>query len=320
MIRLVLIVPCYNEEEVLGHSFSELYSVYRDLTEKKLITPESRICFVDDGSSDDTWKIIENLQHKHREVIGIRLSRNFGHQNALVAGLETLHNRFDAYVTIDADLQDDTGVIKEMVEKYREGYRIVYGVRNDRKADSLIYRKTVQSFYRLMQKLGDKSIYNHADFRLVDNTVLTEFLRFPETNLYLRGMFPGIGFRNTNVYYARKERKAGTSKYPLSKLVALAWEGITSFSSKPLQLVLVTGVLLFLVAIVISVWALVEFIAGNTLRGWFSTIIPLTLFGGIQMLSLGIIGEYIGKLYLEVKNRPRFIIEEIKGMDGIEKA
>lgn len=315
MTKLALILPCYHEEEILEHSYGELKPVMQRMVDSGLISSDSCICFVDDGSTDNTWPIIEKLQQENNYVIGIRLSRNFGHQNALVAGLETLHNMFDAYITIDADLQDDISVLDKMIKKFQEGNKIVFGVRNDRKSDSLLYRKTVQSFYKMMQGMGVNSVYNHADFRLIDNTVLLEFLRFNESNLYLRGIFPAIGFKQDNVYYARKVRVAGTSKYSVRKLIQLAWQGITSFSVKPLQLVLFIGIFLFFIAIAISIWALVEFLLGNTLRGWFSTIIPLTLFGGIQMLSLGIIGEYIGKIYLEVKNRPRFIVQETRGLD-----
>lgn len=307
---LAIILPCYNEEEVLRNSFEILNKYLVQLQDDKKVSLESKIVFIDDGSTDLTWSIIQELSARNREATGIQLSRNFGQQNALLAGLYACQKKYDVFITLDVDLQDDPAIIPQMIDEFYRGKNIVYGVRNDRKADSFIYRRTVQTFYKTMQFLGVKSIYNHADFRLIDKKALVEFLKYEEVNLYIRGIFPEIGLEQSELYYARKERKAGSSKYSVAKLMALAWNGITSFSVKPLRLILFLGVLTFLLAIVISVWALIEFILGNTYRGWFSTIIPVTFFGGIQMISIGILGEYIGKIYLEVKGRPRFIISE----------
>jgi len=308
--NLAILLPCYNEEEILYNSFQILKDYLQRLKDEKKVSLGSKIVFIDDGSNDLTWSIIQEISEKYQEATGIKLSRNFGQQNALLAGLHSCKEKYDIFITLDVDLQDDPAIIPKMVDDFYSGKNIVYGVRNDRKTDSFFYRHTAQTFYKTMRFLGVKSIFNHADFRLIDKKALMEFLKYEETNLYIRGIFPEIGLEQSKVYYARKERKAGRSKYSVAKLMALAWNGITSFSVKPLRLILFLGVFTFLLALAISVWAFVEFILGNTYRGWFSMIIPVTFFGGIQMISIGILGEYIGKIYLEVKSRPRFIISE----------
>jgi polyisoprenyl-phosphate glycosyltransferase len=312
MVKLCLIVPCFNEEEIIEISYSRLSSLLKGLIEKGLLSGSSKICFVDDGSWDSTWAKLEKISNADEKVSIIKLSRNFGHQFALLAGLDSMVNLYDIYITIDADLQDDITTIEEMIQKYKDGFEVVYGVRKDRSSDTVLKRKTAEFFYRIMKGLGVNTVYNHADYRLITNKVLIEFLRFREVNLFLRGIFPLVGFRNTCVYYERKIREAGTTKYPFRKMMAFAWEGISSFSTKPMRMVLYIGVITFLFSILVSLWALIVLIDGKSIPGWFSTIFPITVFGGIQMISLGIVGEYIGKIYNEIKDRPRYIIEKIK--------
>ena len=305
----VLIIPCYNEEEVLRYTFAKLSELYKKLIDTQILSPDSKICFVDDGSKDKTWMIIEELCRSESTVQGIRLSRNFGHQAALIAGLESKCGKFDTYISIDADLQDDISVIRDMIKKAAEGISIVYGVRDDRKTDSFFKRTTAKGFYKFMNLLGADGIYNHADYRLIDNKALKELLRFQERNLYLRGIVPMVGFKHSIVTYARGKRAHGESKYPLKKMIALAWEGITSVSSKPLSIILYIGLLMFTFSIGILIWATVVLILGLVIPGWFSIIFPTTFFGGVQMISVGVIGEYVGKIYLEIKSRPRYIVE-----------
>ncbi len=305
----LLIIPCYNEEEVLLHTYEKIKDLYNELIAKKVLDPKSKICFVDDGSKDKTWEIIMNLSDQEPMVQGIKLSRNFGHQAALIAGLETKFGKFDTYISIDADLQDDITVIGKMISEAENGMSIVYGVRDERKSDSFFKRSTAKSFYNLMGFLGADTVYNHADFRLIDNNALRELLRFQERNLFLRGIVPMVGFNNSVVSYNRTKREYGTTKYPLKKMLAFAWEGITSLSFKPLHLILYIGIVMFAISCVILVWATVVLLMGRVIPGWFSVIFPSTFFGGIQMLSIGVIGEYIGKIYNEVKSRPRYIVE-----------
>ena len=312
MEKLIFIVPCYNEEEVLISTYTKLNDLLCRLIAGKEIDAESKVCFVDDGSRDKTWSIIQELCKKNSSVRGVKLSRNFGHQYALLAGLESQFGLFDVYVTVDADLQDDIGVVSEMLVRHREGASIVYGVRHDRTSDSMFKRQTAELFYRIMNKLGVKTILNHADFRLIDKNALTEFLKFREVNLFIRGIFPLIGFKTAKVYYKRKERELGASKYPLKKMVSFAWEGITSFSVKPMRLVLFLGLITFLFSFLLILWVTFSYIKGLVIPGWFSIMIPIAVFGGIQMICLGIIGEYIGKMYSEIKARPRYIIELIE--------
>ena len=309
--RLLLVVPCYNEEAILNHSYSILSQYYRDIMGRGLISTDSKICLVNDGSRDKTWDIIEDLCAKDDLIIGVKLSRNFGHQSAIMAGLEQHVDDFDCFITIDADLQDDINAITGMIEKHAEGAMIVYGVRGDRSSDSWFKRSTAEGFYKVMQKMGVPVIFNHADFRLMDRRVLQELGNYKEINLFLRGVVPLIGFRSDRVVYNRLERIAGETKYPLSKMVLFAWNGITSFSTFPMRLVLYFGVLNFSLAMLIVVYILSSYMIGFTVPGWTSTMLPLTFFSGSNMMALGLIGEYIGKIYEEVKGRPRYIIEKI---------
>lgn len=309
-VDLCIVIPCYNEEEILKWSYQSLKDKLQQLITEKLISEKSQICFVNDGSKDNTWSIIETICQEDTFVSGIKLSRNFGHQSALIAGLTAKVNNFDCYITIDADLQDDTNAIDEMVVRFIEGNEIVYGVRNDRTNDSIFKRGTAYFFYQLMIALKVKTVHNHADFRLIGNRVLIELLNFKEINMFLRGIIPLIGFKSAIVYYKRKNRLAGTTKYPLGKMLAFAWDGITSFSTTPLRIGVYIGVLTFISTIIISLWAFITYLEGRALPGWLSTVIPIALLGGIQMISIGVLGEYIGKIYTEIKRRPRFIIEK----------
>lgn len=311
MCKLLLVVPCYNEQEILEKTYSTLSMYFSELKERNAITADSKICFVNDGSRDSTWIIIDSICKRDSNIIGLKLSRNFGHQAALVAGLLHHKNQFDCYVSIDADLQDDLRAIDGMLEKYKEGSKIVYGVRNDRSTDSFFKRFTAESFYKLMQRMGVPTIYNHADFRLIDNQVLNEFSNFGETNLFIRGIIPMIGFQSDKVYYKRLEREAGESKYPLKKMLIFAWNGITSFSTVPMKLVLWFGIFNFVFAMGITVWVLICKLFGFTVQGWTSIVLPMTFFSGSNMIAIGLIGEYVGKIYEEVKARPRYIIETV---------
>jgi len=311
MFKLLLVVPCYNEQEILEKTYKTLSMYFTELKERNAITADSKICFVNDGSRDSTWIIIDSICKRDSTIIGLKLSRNFGHQAALVAGLLHHKNQFDCYVSIDADLQDDLRAIDGMLEKYNEGSKIVYGVRNDRSTDSFFKRFTAETFYKLMQRMGVPTVYNHADFRLIDNQVLNEFSNFGETNLFIRGIIPMIGFQSDKVYYKRLEREAGESKYPLRKMLIFAWNGITSFSTVPMKLVLWFGIFNFVFAMGITAWVLVCKLFGLTVQGWTSIVLPMTFFSGSNMIAIGLIGEYVGKIYEEVKSRPRYIIESI---------
>lgn len=311
MYKLLLVVPCYNEQEILEKTYSTLSMYFSELKERNAITADSKICFVNDGSRDSTWIIIDSICKRDENIIGLKLSRNFGHQAALVAGLLHHKNQFDCYVSIDADLQDDLRAIDGMLEKYSEGSKIVYGVRNDRSTDSFFKRFTAETFYKLMQRMGVPTVYNHADFRLIDNQVLNEFSNFGETNLFIRGIIPMIGFQSDKVYYKRLEREAGESKYPLRKMLIFAWNGITSFSTVPMKLVLWFGIFNFVFAMGITAWVLVCKLFGFTVQGWTSIVLPMTFFSGSNMIAIGLIGEYVGKIYEEVKSRPRYIIESV---------
>lgn len=309
-MKLGIVVPCYNEEEVLGETASRLLRLITRLTDKEKISSDSKIYFVDDGSKDRTWELIEELSQKHNNIAGIKLSRNRGHQNALLAGLFTAEG--DALISIDADLQDDIDVMEEMVDLHHKGIKIVYGVRKRRDTDSFFKRNTALQFYKLMKLLGAESVDNHADYRLMDRRAIEELKGFREVNLFLRGIVPLLGFKSSIVYYDRAERFAGESKYPLKRMIALALNAITSFSIVPLRLIMVVGMLTFLFSIGISVWAVwVKFFAAEVVPGWASTVIPVYFISGIQILCIGVIGEYLGKLYTETKQRPRFIIEKI---------
>jgi Glycosyltransferases involved in cell wall biogenesis len=308
---LYMVIPCYNEEAVLHETASRMKAKYTVLTERGMISPESRIVFVNDGSKDSTWQIIEELHRSEPGFFsGINLSRNSGHQNAVLAGLMTVKDICDMAITMDADLQDDINAIDAMVEKYNEGCQVVYGVRSARKTDTFFKRFTAESFYRFMKSMGADIVYNHADFRLMSRRVLQELDGFREVNLFLRGIVPLIGFKSANVYYERSERFAGESKYPLKKMLAFAVNGITSFSTKPLKLITAIGFIMSLISTAAIVWAFVVKILGHSELGWSSTMCSIWLIGGIQILALGIIGEYIGKIYAEVKQRPRYIVAD----------
>ncbi|MDL2346074.1 glycosyltransferase family 2 protein [Campylobacter hyointestinalis] len=313
MHKLAIILPCYNEQEVLPITIKILTDYLKTLINRDIISNDSFICFVDDGSKDDTWNIIE----KYREqsgggwLKGIKLSSNCGHQNALLAGLFSNINKADIYISMDADLQDDMSAIERMIYSYSNGSEIVYGVRKSREVDTLFKRKTAELFYDIQLKLGINIVKNHADFRLISNNVLKHLREFSEVNLYLRAMFPIIGFKSDIVYYSRKERLAGISKYPLKKMISFAWDGITSFSVFPLKLITIIGGFIFCISIAMVLYILyLKLFTVQTIPGWASITMPIYFIGGIQLLSIGIIGEYLGKVYKETKKRPRFIIEK----------
>ena len=318
---LYIVVPCYNEEDALPETARQLKNKLSSLIDSAMISSESRIVFVDDGSSDSTWKIITGL-HKSEPGFfsGIALSRNCGHQNALLAGLMTVKDICDMAVTMDADLQDDINAVDEMIEHYYQGSQIVYGVRSSRKKDSFFKKFTAECFYKLMEHMGAEVVYNHADFRLMSRRALEELSGFKEVNLFLRGIVPLIGFQSSKVYYERCERTAGKSKYPLKKMLSFAVNGITSFSTKPLKIITVLGFIMSLVSVIALIWALVTKLAGLTVKGWSSTLCSIWLIGGLQLLCLGIIGEYIGKIYAEIKQRPRFIVSEFLNDSVIDSA
>lgn len=309
--KLAIIAPCYNEEEVLQDSFKHLNELIQHLIDDNIIDQKSSICFVDDGSTDKTWEIIEKIESKNENVIGIKLSNNFGHQYALLAGMEKLANDFDVYITLDVDLQDDISIIFEMIKKIRSGYEIVYGVRNRRQFDNYLKKKTALLFYAIMKLLGVDLIYNHADYRAFSNKFLIEFLKYKETNLFLRGIFPSIGMKSAKIEYERKKREYGETKYPLKKMLYFAWDGITSFSVKPIKYVLFLGIVSLIFSLFVIAWIIFVNLQGKEIQGWTSLIALVIFFGSIQMISIGIIGEYIGKIYKEVKRRPRYIVEEI---------
>lgn len=307
---IYIIIPCYNESDVLNETAARLERKLIELTKSKRITKSSKVIFIDDGSKDDTWKIIETLSAGKSIFGGIKLSHNRGHQNALLAGILSKRNDADAIISMDADLQDDIDAIDKMIAEFNKGYEIVYGVRNSRKTDTAFKRITAQAFYKLMTSLGVDSIYNHADYRLMSRRALEELSKFKEVNLFLRGIIPLIGFQSTSVQYERGERFAGESKYPLHKMLSFAVEGITSFSVKPLRIVTILGFIVSFISLLVMLYSLGVKLSGNTVEGWTFTIISVWFIGGIQMLSIGVVGEYAGKIYKEVKGRPRFSIEK----------
>jgi len=310
MTKLYIAVPCYNEEAVLPDSAAKLKDKLRSMMDNGLISRDSRIVFIDDGSRDKTWELITQLHDEDSIFSGIKLSRNRGHQNALMCGLMTLRDEADAVISIDADLQDDINTFDEMVEKYEQGCDVIYGVRGKRETDTFFKRFTAESYYKLLDKMGAKVIFNHADFRLMSRRALEAFSEFHETNLFLRGLVPMVGFKSDIVTYERSERLAGESKYPLKKMLALAWEGITSLSTKPIKLITKLGMIIFIVSIIMLIYTLIRFFTGATQTGWASLAVSIWAIGGLQMMAIGIIGEYIGKIYLESKHRPRYIVEE----------
>lgn len=315
MLTLYAVVPCYNEEEVLPQSAEILREKWQRLMTEGKISQESRIALVDDGSKDRTWPIIGELCAPADSLFcAVKLSHNRGHQNALLAGLETCMDRCDAIVSLDADLQDDIDVIDQFVEQYEAGCDIVYGVRSDRSSDRFAKRFTAQSYYKLLKLLGVDILYNHADYRLMSRRALHALAEYRESNLFLRGIIPELGFPSAVVTYARKERQAGESKYTLTKMMKLAFDGITSFSVRPIRLLSALGVATLLVAVVMAIYTLVRHFTGNTVSGWASLMISIWFLGGLNLLALGVVGEYIGKIYGEVKARPRYIVEQTLGV------
>ncbi len=312
MEKLAIVIPCYDEEEVIKITSKALRDLLKELIQKEKIAADSFLLFVDDGSKDRTWDLIEE-EHKAFpiQVQGLKLARNVGHQYALTAGILTAKEHCDFMVSIDADLQDDIHAMEEMIDLFHAGNDIVYGVRRERKTDTFFKRVTAQGFYRLMKAMGVNSIYNHADYRLMSRRAAEQFSKYQETNLYLRGMIPLIGYSSEKVYYDRKERVAGKTKYPLKKMLALAFNGISSFSIKPISMVLNLGVVIIFLSIIAAIYALISYVTGNVEPGWTSLILSIWFLGGLQLLAIGLVGQYIGKIYMEVKHRPRYNIEQV---------
>ena len=308
---LYVVVPCYKEEAVLPETAKRLKEKLTALIKSGKISENSRVMFVNDGSKDRTWDIIVGLHAKDKLFSGVTLSRNRGHQTALLAGLTTAVQRADMMISMDADLQDDINAIDAMIDYYHEGYDVVYGVRSSRKTDSVFKRTTAEGFYKLMKAMGVDIVFNHADYRLMSKRAVEGLMQFDEVNIFLRGIVPQIGYPWTTVEYERAKRFAGESKYPLKKMVAFALDGITSFSIKPLRLIVFLGAVVFLLSLVMLLWSLVERITGTVVSGWTSLMFSIWMLGGLQLLALGVIGEYIGKIYSEAKHRPRFIIERV---------
>ncbi len=307
---LYIVIPCYNEEQVLPVTAPQFLEKLNSMIREEKIDDKSRVLFVNDGSKDSTWKIIKELALKDPHYMGISQSRNRGHQNAVFAGLMEAKDCCDITISIDCDGQDDINAMDEMVAQYQRGHEIVYGVRSKRDSDTFFKRFTAESFYKLLNKMGVEAVFNHADYRLISSRVLQEFANFHEVNLFLRGMIPLVGFPSTVVYYERHERLAGKSHYPLSKMFALAFDGITSLSIKPIRIITVFGLIVTLLSTIGILWAVIEAIAGTAVSGWASLICIVCFFGGAILMALGIIGEYVGKAYIEIKARPRYIISE----------
>jgi len=307
---LYLVIPCYNEEEVLPETSKRLTAKLGAMIEMGLISQDSKIVFVNDGSKDHTWQLIRQYHEENPMIQGINLSRNKGHQSALLAGLMTVKEYCDMAISMDADLQDDVDAIDQFVEKYYEGCEVVYGVRSERKTDSFFKRASAQSFYKLMLHMGVEIVYNHADYRLISRRALDEMEGFKEVNLFLRGIVPLIGFQSGVVTYERHERFAGESKYPLKKMLNFAFDGITSFSVKPIRMVTTLGIIIFAISILMLIYFLITWCIGWTVPGWTSIVVSVWAIGGLQLLAIGIIGEYIGKIYMETKARPKFIVQE----------
>lgn len=308
--RLIIVIPCYNEQEVLPITAPQFLEKIKELSSAGMITEDSRIMFVDDGSKDRTWEIISKLAEQDEHYIGIAQSRNRGHQNAVLAGLMEAKDMCDITISIDCDGQDDINAMNGMVAAYHEGCEIVYGVRSKRDTDTFFKRFTAESFYKLLNSMGAEVVFNHADYRLISSRALQELAKFKEVNIFLRGMVPLVGFKSTSVYYERSERAAGKSHYPLKKMLALAFDGITSLSIKPIKLIIGMGIIVAFISFIGIIWAVVEAFLGKTVWGWASTTCIICFLSGVQLISIGVIGEYIGKIYLEVKHRPRYIISE----------
>lgn len=307
---LYIVIPCYNEQEALPITAKRLTELTDDMLAKGLIDPASRIVLVDDGSRDETWQVIRELHAADKRFEGVKLAHNAGHMNALWAGMTLSAEKCDCVITIDADLQDDVNAMYGFLEEYAKGADVVSGVRSSRKKDTFFKRTTAQGFYKMMNKLGVEMVYNHADYRLLSRRALEALLSFGEVNMFLRGMVPMLGFKNAQVYYERGERVAGESKYPLKKMIAFAMEGVTSLSNKPIRYVLLLGALCALLGLVMAVYVIISLIRGHAAAGWASTMMSIWLLGGLQLMALGLIGEYVGKIYMETKRRPKFILEE----------
>lgn len=311
MHRLAIVVPCYFEQEVLPETTECLTRCLEELIKDRLIAPDSYVLYINDGSTDNTWTLIQQFHESNKYIKGVNLAANVGHQNALLAGLSVAVDCSDIAVTIDADLQDDVNAIREMAIKYSEGYDIVYGVRASRKTDTWFKRTTAKMFYKLMNFMGVKSVYNHADFRLMSKRALEQLLKFRERNMFIRGVVPLVGYRTTNIYYDRAKRFAGESKYPLSKMLAFALDGITSFSARPIHLIIYLGILFILISLGILVWVAYTMVIGHAVQGWASLMLSIWFCSGCLLVGMGIVGEYIGKIYIEVKDRPRYNIEDL---------
>ena len=310
MQRLMIVVPCYNEEEILPYSIEKLTGLVKELITKAKISSNSGVLFVNDGSKDRTWEIIQKEYAENPYVYGLGLAGNVGHQNALFAGIQTAAEICDVSISIDADLQDDIGVIEQMIDEYLAGADIVYGVRSERKTDTFFKRFTAQSFYRVMEMMGVKTVYNHADFRLMSARAMKQLGQYKERNLFLRGMVPLIGYKTATVKYARKERLAGESKYPLKKMLSFAWDGITSFSIKPISMIMAFGGVIVACSVVAFIYTLVSYFMGHVSPGWSSLMISIWFLGGVQLLFIGVVGQYVGKTYIESKERPRYNVEK----------
>ncbi|OFR31186.1 glycosyltransferase family 2 protein [Actinomyces sp. HMSC065F11] len=308
--RLAIVVPCYNEESVLPITIPIFLDVLNELVREQLVAQNSAIVLVDDGSQDTTWQIIVDLAKNNRQIMGLRQSRNRGHQSTVLAGLMECSETFDVTISIDADGQDDPNAMIEMMQAFHDGFDVVYGIRNDRQSDSFFKRFTAERFYKFLNAMGVEAHHNHADYRLMSSKVLKEFAHFEEVNLFLRGLVPLVGFNSTSVYYSRAKRMAGESHYPLGKMIHLAVDGITSLSVKPIRMISGLGALFALSAFVLMLWSIGTQLWGSTVPGWASTVSIVAFMGGVQLLSLGVIGEYVGKIYLETKRRPRYIISE----------
>ena len=317
--KLIIAIPCYNEEKVLPLTAPLFLNKIMELIDNDIISESSQILFIDDGSKDCTWSIIKKLAKDNKHYTGISLSRNKGHQNALLAGLMNAKEKCDITISIDCEGQDDINAMNAMIKEYLKGAEIVYGVRDNRDTDTFFKRFTAQSFYKLLKWMGAEVVYNHADYRLVSAKVLKELTDFKEVNIYLRGMFPLIGFKSTCVRYTRNKRLAGKSNYPLSKMLSLAFDGITNLSVKPIRIITGIGISISVLAFVLIIYVLISYFSGNTVQGWSSSLIATCFIGGIQLVSLGVIGEYIGKIYLETKGRPRFIIADKTEENTLEK-
>lgn len=311
MNRLAIVVPCYFEQEVLPETTKRLTELLDNLIKEELVSPNSYVLYVNDGSTDQTWSLIKQFHESNKYINGVNLAGNVGHQNALLAGLSVAVEHCDIAVTIDADLQDDVNAIREMVIKYQKGNDIVYGVRASRKTDTWFKRTTAQGFYKLMSAMGVKSIYNHADFRLMSKRALEYLLQFRERNIFLRGIVPLVGYKTDKVYFDRAERFAGESKYPLSKMLAFAFDGITSFSVKPVHLIIYLGMIFICISLGIFAWVVWSMITGHIVQGWASMMLSIWFCSGCLLIGMGVVGEYIGKIYIEVKDRPRYNIEKI---------